>query len=95
MENLFRISIKKFILITRFSDVDNTQVLHWLVGNIPDGADLSKGEEMVPYIQPIPVKGTGYHRIAFVLFRHKKKIDFSHFKLKRYISQHRRNLVQI
>lgn len=48
--------------------------------NIPNG-DLSKGEQIVPYLQPIPPKGTGYHRFVFVLYKQDKKLDFSSFKV--------------
>lgn len=61
-------------------DFDKTQLLHWCVANISDGS--TNGETIVPYLPPAPFKGTGYHRIAFVLFRHKEKIDFSAIKLK-------------
>ncbi|KAI1722561.1 phosphatidylethanolamine-binding protein [Ditylenchus destructor] len=55
-------------------------VIHWFVANIPDSKPLSDGEEVVPYLQPIPFYGTGYHRIAFILFRHAAKMDFSSYK---------------
>ena len=28
------------------------------------------------YIQPFPMRGTGFHRCAFVLYEHKSKIEF-------------------
>lgn len=63
------IQIQNFVqLITDFSS------------NIPNG-DLSKGETIVPYIQPFPVKGTGYHRHIFVLYKQEKKLDFSKYKV--------------
>uniref|UniRef100_A0AC34RA22 39S ribosomal protein L38, mitochondrial n=1 Tax=Panagrolaimus sp. JU765 TaxID=591449 RepID=A0AC34RA22_9BILA len=55
------------------------QVLHWFKANIPDGTN--EGETIVSYLPPTPFKGTGYHRIAFVLFRHKNKIDFGNIKI--------------
>jgi large subunit ribosomal protein L38 len=61
-------------------DFDKSQLLHWCVTNISDGK--ADGETVVPYLPPTPYKGTGYHRIAFVLFRHKEKINFSEMKLK-------------
>lgn len=48
--------------------------------NIPNG-DVSKGETIVPYIQPFPVKGTGYHRHIFVLYKQERKLDFSKYKV--------------
>jgi large subunit ribosomal protein L38 len=48
--------------------------------NIPKG-DISKGEQIVPYLQPIPFKGTGYHRYVFILYKQDKKLDFSEFKV--------------
>ncbi|KAL6731052.1 hypothetical protein Aduo_001963 [Ancylostoma duodenale] len=45
-------------------------VAHWIVANIPDGKGVKEGEEVVKFVQPLPFCGSGYHRIAFVLFRH-------------------------
>ncbi|KAI6179401.1 39S ribosomal protein L38, mitochondrial [Aphelenchoides besseyi] len=57
------------------------QLVHWLVSNVPDGAEISSGNEIVSYLQPIPFHGTGFHRIAFVCFRHNEKIDAEKFML--------------
>uniref|UniRef100_A0A914Z8Q2 Large ribosomal subunit protein mL38 n=1 Tax=Panagrolaimus superbus TaxID=310955 RepID=A0A914Z8Q2_9BILA len=64
----------------RPNDFDKSQLLHWCIANISDGQ--KNGETIVPYLPPTPYKGTGYHRIAFILFRHKEKIDFSDIQLK-------------
>lgn len=48
-------------------------------GNIP-GNEVSKGEEIVSYLQPFPPKGTGSQRLIFVLYKQDKAIDFSLFK---------------
>ncbi|XP_043235773.1 39S ribosomal protein L38, mitochondrial-like [Amphibalanus amphitrite] len=47
---------------------DAPEVLHWLVTDIPGGAVL-RGRQLRPYLQPLPFRGTGYHRLAFVLFK--------------------------
>ncbi|ULU09510.1 hypothetical protein L3Y34_014132 [Caenorhabditis briggsae] len=52
------------------------ELIHWLISNIPDGEGIQKGEEVMKYLQPLPFYGTGYHRVAFVLFRHQEKVDF-------------------
>ncbi|XP_035896478.1 39S ribosomal protein L38, mitochondrial [Anopheles stephensi] len=52
---------------------------HWFVGNIPNG-DISKGEELISYLQPFPPKGTGYHRHIFVLYKQNARIDFSQYR---------------
>ena len=46
--------------------------------NIKNG-EFSKGEELIEYVQPFPMNGTGWHRCAFILFEHSKplKQDFS------------------
>ncbi|KAK6017197.1 hypothetical protein OSTOST_17316 [Ostertagia ostertagi] len=31
--------------------------------------------QVVRYLQPLPFCGSGYHRIAFVLFRHEKPLE--------------------
>ena len=48
-------------------------------GNIP-GSDVSRGEKLVDYIQPFPVRGTGAHRFVFVLFEQNKNIDYGYIK---------------
>lgn len=60
---------------------DSSQLVHWLVANVPDGRGIDEGETIVPYLQPVPFKGTGFHRVAFVLFRHKNKIDCAEYKV--------------
>ncbi|XP_061166666.1 large ribosomal subunit protein mL38-like [Saccostrea echinata] len=59
---------------------NNTEYLHWLVGNIP-GNEISKGEVLCDYLQVFPVKGTGFHRCVFVLFKQEQKIDYSSDRL--------------
>ncbi|VDM74222.1 unnamed protein product [Strongylus vulgaris] len=49
-------------------------VAQWLIANIPDGKGIEDGQEIVKYVQPLPFCGTGYHRVAFLLFRHSQKI---------------------
>ncbi len=44
------------------------------------GDDVASGEQLVDYLQPFPVRGTGFHRHVFVLFQHPHKLDFSPFK---------------
>ncbi|CAB3410796.1 unnamed protein product [Caenorhabditis bovis] len=56
------------------------EVIQWLVSNIPDGSDIAEGDQVIDYLQPLPFYGTGYHRVALVLFRHSEKIDFSNLK---------------
>ncbi|XP_058127243.1 large ribosomal subunit protein mL38 [Anopheles ziemanni] len=52
---------------------------HWFVGNIPNG-DVSKGDLVMPYLQPFPPKGTGYHRHIFVLYKQESRMDFSQYQ---------------
>lgn len=49
-------------------------------GNIPNG-DVSKGELIVPYLQPFPPRGTGYHRHVFVLYKQNQKLNFDELKV--------------
>ncbi|VDK64526.1 unnamed protein product [Onchocerca ochengi] len=53
------------------------EVVHWLVTNIPDGKSVINGVEIIPYLQVVPFKGTGYHRIACLCLRHKEAINLS------------------
>ncbi|RXG59213.1 39S ribosomal protein L38, mitochondrial [Armadillidium vulgare] len=57
----------------------DSEMIHWFIGNIP-GNDVKKGEEIVDYMQPIPPKGTGFHRYCFVLYKQNKKLDFSRYR---------------
>jgi len=57
-----------------------TQLIHWIVANIPsESSGLEKGELIVPYLQPLPFYGSGYHRVAFLLLRHQEKVDLSSY----------------
>ena len=47
-------------------------------GNVENGA-FEKGQELVSYQQPLPMKGSGWQRCAFVLFEHEQKIDFNNY----------------
>lgn len=45
--------------------------------NIP-GNDVSKGTVVCDYMRPVVPKGAGYHRFAFVLYKHMNgKLDLS------------------
>ena len=63
---------------------DNSEYLHWMVGNIPSTATsenqaghessnvnvASMGETICPYLQPFPPFGTGFHRFVFIVYKH-------------------------
>lgn len=55
------------------------QILHWLMANVKDTEAFGSGDTVVPYLQALPFYGTGYHRIAFVFFRHNDPIDVKDF----------------
>ncbi|GAU96955.1 hypothetical protein RvY_08319 [Ramazzottius varieornatus] len=56
------------------------EYVHYLVGNIP-GGDISQGQKLVDYLQPIPLRGTGFHRYAFVLYKQESEIEYSRMVL--------------
>ncbi|XP_050737437.1 39S ribosomal protein L38, mitochondrial-like [Eriocheir sinensis] len=58
---------------------NDLECLHWFVGNIKE-SDISTGEVMCDYLQPFPPRGTGYHRMVFVLYKQHGRIDFSKYK---------------
>lgn len=51
------------------------EYVHWLVANIP-GNSLDKGDTIVDYLRPFPLKGTGYHRYVFVLYKQNAKLSY-------------------
>ncbi|KJH46607.1 phosphatidylethanolamine-binding protein [Dictyocaulus viviparus] len=51
------------------------EIVHWMLANRLDDENQDPGEEAIPYLQPLPFCGTGYHRVAFVLFRHKERLN--------------------
>jgi len=54
----------------------NSELLHWAVGNIP-GNDLAKGETLCNFLQPFPVKGAGYLRYVFILYKQSGPMDLA------------------
>lgn len=54
---------------------NDKEYVHWLVANIP-GNSVEKGDTIVEYLQPFPLKGTGYHRYAFVLYKQEKNVTY-------------------
>lgn len=52
--------------------LDQRPVCHYLVGNIRGGEQ----EECMSYLPVFGVKGLGYHRYVFVVFRHEEKLQF-------------------
>ncbi|XP_059046394.1 large ribosomal subunit protein mL38 isoform X1 [Achroia grisella] len=53
----------------------NKEYVHWLIANIP-GDSIEKGDTIVEYLQPFPLKGTGYHRYVFVLYKQDGKVSY-------------------
>lgn len=51
------------------------ECVHWLVANIPGNA-VEKGDTLVEYLQPFPLKGTGYHRYVFVLYKQDGRVSY-------------------
>jgi large subunit ribosomal protein L38 len=38
---------------------------------------LKSGKEFIDYVQPFPMRGSGWHRCVFVLYEHEQPIDFN------------------
>ncbi|CAK8683945.1 unnamed protein product [Clavelina lepadiformis] len=55
---------------------NDKEYLHWFVANIK-GNDLLTGEQLIDYLPPFPARGTGYHRMVFLLFQQTRVLDFS------------------
>lgn len=58
----------------------NNEYVHWMVSNISN-SKISSGEEIVPYLQAFPPKGTGYQRFVFILYKQEEKINLDEFKV--------------
>ncbi|TGZ61024.1 hypothetical protein CRM22_008199 [Opisthorchis felineus] len=64
------------------SDAAN-EYIHWMVTNLQVcGKDEpAEGDEIVPYLPPLPYVGTGYHRYVFILYRQDNgRVDFTPLK---------------
>jgi large subunit ribosomal protein L38 len=59
---------------------EDSEYVHWMVANIPNN-DIGKGETIVPYLQPFPPKGTGFHRHIFILYKQDQKIDLNQYRV--------------
>ncbi|CAH8586675.1 unnamed protein product [Schistosoma haematobium] len=61
----------------------SNEYIHWMMTNlqsIPEGVGVI-GDEIIPYMPPIPYQGTGYHRYIFVLYRQDRgKIDLNQWR---------------
>lgn len=57
----------------------SAEYLHWFIGNIPNG-EVDKGELVCEYMQPLPPRGTGFHRLVFILYKQEEIIDYSSLK---------------
>eukprot|EP00040_Diaphanoeca_grandis_P039884 m.260469 g.260469 ORF g.260469 m.260469 type:complete len:270 (+) comp39999_c0_seq1:67-876(+) len=55
--------------------------VHWMVANI-NGGDVSSGDTVIGYKSPAPVKGTGFYRYVFCLFKQPAPVTPDDVKLK-------------
>lgn len=55
---------------------NDKEYIHWLVANIP-GSSIEEGDLIAEYLQPFPLKGTGYHRYVFVLYKQDGKVSYN------------------
>ncbi|CAG9578722.1 unnamed protein product [Danaus chrysippus] len=51
------------------------EYVHWMVSNIPSNC-IEKGDVIFDYLRPFPVKGTGYHRYVFVLYKQDGQLKY-------------------
>ncbi|CAH2076466.1 unnamed protein product, partial [Iphiclides podalirius] len=59
---------------------NDKEYVHWLVANIP-GNSFKEGDTIVDYLRPFPLKGTGYHRYVFVLYKQNEKVSYDVHKV--------------
>jgi len=62
------------------TDCKKKHNLHWMVTNI-SGGNVESGDVQAPYLMPLPMRGTGFHRIVFILFKQSKKLNLDAQKL--------------
>uniref|UniRef100_A0A8D8LH34 Large ribosomal subunit protein mL38 n=1 Tax=Cacopsylla melanoneura TaxID=428564 RepID=A0A8D8LH34_9HEMI len=60
-------------------DNPDSQYIHWMVTNI-SGNHVDKGNEICSYLQPFPLRGIGYQRYAFILYKQKSPIKLDPIK---------------
>lgn len=53
------------------------EVLHWMIVNMQQEGGLSSGTEVAPYLPPLPLRGTGFHRCVFSLYTHPQPLELS------------------
>lgn len=61
-------------LVNLDSHFNDCGVCHWLLTNIHNENDQTKFETAIKYLPVYGIRGLGFHRYAFVLFRHKAKL---------------------
>lgn len=54
---------------------NDKEYVHWLIANIP-GNSIEKGDVIAEYLQSFPLKGTGYHRYTFVLYKQDGRVSY-------------------
>ncbi|XP_067944253.1 large ribosomal subunit protein mL38-like [Watersipora subatra] len=53
---------------------DHSEYLHWSCVNMKGDEGVTSGQS-IRYLQPIPFRGTGYHRYVFLLLQHDTEVD--------------------
>ncbi|XP_003484651.1 39S ribosomal protein L38, mitochondrial [Bombus impatiens] len=56
----------------------NNEYCHWFLGNIP-GNRVEEGEQIMDYLRPIPVRGVGYYRYIFILYKQSQRLDYAEY----------------
>ncbi|CAD1470413.1 unnamed protein product [Heterotrigona itama] len=57
----------------------NNEYCHWFLGNIP-GNKVEQGERITDYSRPIPVRGAGYYRYVFILYKQNRRLDYTEYE---------------
>lgn len=64
-----------------FKNPDRREWLQWVVGNIP-GDDVTEGMHLGEYFPPTPRKGSGFHRVVFLVYPQPKELLFNEMVIK-------------
>lgn len=77
-------------LVNLDSVIPDTGVLHWLVTDIKPDQDPIKPNQICEYLPVHGIRGFGYSRYVFLVFRHAKKLNLDSFEINDFLPSTRK-----